>query len=210
MKYFLAGPYAVALNAKSGSSSMCLAIIKRWHSAIYQSLVTGAYPVGKTMYNVPWHGICPSSKTPDTPVVVMVRDPVERFLSGVTYLNIDLAEAIDSLSNGTMVSTNRGSINVATNIHFWHQHRACRGETHLFRFPQHVAEAQVLLDLEEFPHTNAGSSAKPTLTPEQRDVVEQHYAIDMGLYAAIVQPNTIQQHPVPPVDGGNALEEDDE
>lgn len=198
MIYFLAGPFVVPLNAKAGSSSLSLAIIQRWHPTVYQSIVDAHYPAGKTMHDVRWHPLCPYTKTPTVPVVLGVRDPVERFRSGVAYFDLDVDAAIDSLLNGTEIVRERRTLVLSNDVHFRHQYKCGRGSTHLFRFPDHLAEMCQLLDLTTIPTDNVTPRPKPTLTSAQRAAVEQHYAMDMALYADITQPNTIAEFDAEP------------
>lgn len=191
MIYFLAGPFVVPLNAKAGSSSLSLAIIQRWHPVVYQSIVDAHYPDGKTMHDVRWHALCPYTKTPVVPVVLGVRDPVERFRSGVAYVNVDVDAAIDSLLHGTAIAKPRRTLMLSTDVHFKHQYQAGYGTTHLFRFSEHLEQMCELLDLNAVPTDNVTPRPKPTLTASQRQAVENYYSMDMALYADITQPNTI-------------------
>ena len=197
MTYFDAGQFMVPLNAKAGSSSMVIAIIKRWHPAIYHSMATGHYPEGKTLHDVQWHSLCPELKQATRPVVIGIRNPIDRFCSGVAHFNVTVEMALDSLLNGTVISKPRRTLVFQNDIHFAPQIKTCRGETHLFRFPEHVNEMAELLDLEEFPQVNIASRPKPVLTIEETTLVADHYAEDMDLYQSITHPNTIRWFPVP-------------
>ncbi len=187
----------VPLNAKAGSSSMVIAIIKRWHPVVYQSIVNGHYPEGKTLQHVQWHSLCPQRTQPFRPVVIGIRNPIDRFCSGVAHFNVTVEMALNSLLNGAVIQTPRRNFVFSKDIHFAKQINNCRGETHLFRFPEHVNEMAELLDLDEFPECNIAVRPKPVLTEEEKTLVADHYAEDMDLYQSISQPNSIRVFPEP-------------
>ena len=102
MYYYTTPNYSVALNAKVGSSTMARLIIKQFYPKEHQKISYARFPNGITENQKQWHWMCPGSTTPDKPIVLMVRNPVDRFLTACQQINIkpeDIDKAIDSLLN---------------------------------------------------------------------------------------------------------------
>ena len=100
MYYFNTPNYSVALNAKVGSSSMARAIIAQFQPRQDWLIRTAAFPPGVTADDRQWHGLVQGSQNPKNPVVLLVRDPVNRFVSACQQINIkpsDIQNAIDSI-----------------------------------------------------------------------------------------------------------------
>lgn len=212
MKYFDAINYSIALNAKVGSSSTAISIIRTFYPALYGKISSAAYPANRSMDTMQWHGLCPGGRTPTNPVVLLVREPVDRFLSGVAYMNLDLDTAMDSLVNGTPIQMRRRTMPIIRNIHFRPQVDLGWGDTHLFRFPTHIDQFVQFVGLDEFPVRNTTPQPKPTPSTEQLAAIREVYAADIDMYDEIVSPNTIRAFPVPeiPEYPGMPLQEDDE
>jgi hypothetical protein len=204
MRYFITPNYCVPLNAKCGSSSLCRRIIATYYPEVEGRLQRAHYPPGLNADKIQPHRFVPDIETPDRPVAMLVREPLERFLSGVAYLNIDLDDAIDSLLNGTSVPASKrdvqGTVRVNTNVHFAKQSKMPYGETHLFRFPDHIPEIAALLGLGAIPELNVTPSPKPAATEAQRQAILDYYADDVVLYESITHPNTVVMAPVSPPD----------
>jgi hypothetical protein len=102
MYYYTTPNYSVALNAKVGSSTMARLIIKEFYPKEHQKIVYARFPNGITETQKQWHWMCPGSITPDKPIVLMVRNPVDRFITACQQIAIkfeDVDKAIDSLLN---------------------------------------------------------------------------------------------------------------
>jgi hypothetical protein len=195
MRYFITPNYCVPLNAKCGSSSLCRRIIAVYYQETDNKLQHAHYPAGFNADKIQPHSFVPDTDLPDRPVAMLVREPLDRFLSGVSYLNIELEAAIDSLINGTETQASRGnkqkSIRVNKNIHFSPQSQMPYGETHLFRFPDHIQEFAELLGINPMPQLNITPKSKPAVTDEQRTIILSHYSSDVELYNIITQPNMV-------------------
>lgn len=96
MYYFDTPEYSVALNAKVGSSSLARAIIRRYCPTQEWLINTAVYPPGQSENTHQWHWMCPGRTTPNKPVVLLVRDPVDRFASACQQIGITDAE-VDSV-----------------------------------------------------------------------------------------------------------------
>jgi hypothetical protein len=100
MYYYSTPDYSVALNAKVGSSTMARLIIKQFYPKEHQKINYARFPNGITENQKQWHWMCPGSTTPDKPIVLLVRNPLDRFLTACQQINIkpeDIDKAIDSL-----------------------------------------------------------------------------------------------------------------
>jgi hypothetical protein len=110
MYYYDTPNYSVALNAKVGSSSMARAIIRQFQPKQDWLIRTAAFPAGVTAEDRQWHWMAKGVRTPDKPVVLLVRDPVDRFISAMQQIGLkrkDVAQAIASLVNDTPITRER-------------------------------------------------------------------------------------------------------
>ena len=195
MRYFITPNYCVPLNAKCASSSLCRRIIAAYYPEIERKLQQAHYPPGLDANKIQLHRFLPDTPSPDRPVAMLVREPLDRFLSGIAYLNINLEAAIDSLVNCTETQISKGnrqrSICVGTNVHFAHQSKMPYGDTHLFRFPVHLPDFALLLGIGPVPQLNITPRPKPAVSADQVAVILAHYTDDVALYASITQPGVV-------------------
>lgn len=209
--YFRTPNYSVALNAKVGSSSMARAIIKRFQPKQDWLVSTAAYPAGKSAESRQWHWMCNSERSPSKPVVLLVREPVDRFVSAMQQVGLkkaDVDAALDSLEKDTpvesMLTRKRPAKAVARmrrrgvkparggrlrdDVHFAHQHKYASGPTKCFRFPAHLPQAAELVGLQgPLPKANEAKREKPKLTQAQEARVRAYYAADQALFDATTQ-----------------------
>lgn len=190
MTYFITPEFSVALNTKVGSSSLALAILKSHYPAIWKQIESAQYPPGLGPDDIRWHTRCPRELEPSKPVLLPVRDPVERFLSACAQVNINddnLDAALDSLESGEpMVGRvgRRALQSIQENEHFTFQYLLQWGETHLYLFPDHIDALGEKAGLAT-PLPSINESAlrpKPKLLAAQRLRVEDYYAKDIELY----------------------------
>lgn len=105
MYYYTTPNYSVALNAKVGSSTMARLIIKQFYPKEHKKITYARFPNGITENQKQWHWMCPGSQTPDKPIVLMVRNPIDRFVTACQQIAIkheDIDKAIDSLLNDSV------------------------------------------------------------------------------------------------------------
>jgi hypothetical protein len=110
MAYYNTPHYSVAINAKVGTSSMARAILREFQPEQGAQLQRAHFPRGKTVDDFLWHRKVNITRTATKPVVLLVRDPVLRFVSAMQQVglkNADVAQAIQSLVNDTPVEFNR-------------------------------------------------------------------------------------------------------
>ena len=232
MYYYTTPNYSVALNAKVGSSTMARLIIKQFYPKEHQKINYARFPNGITENQKQWHWMCPGSPTPDKPIVLMVRNPIDRFLTACQQINIkpeDIDKAIDSLVDDNAFLRTREDIEASNqlanlekinakkletrqnridqglpvrdfkrfgylrdDVHFLHQHKYAQKETYLFKFPDHLIECLSFIGINSEPILiNKAKRDKPTLSPDQRNLVENYYNKDIELFNSINQPGQL-------------------
>ena len=105
MYYYTTPEYSVALNAKVGSSSLARAIIRQFYPEQNQRILLTKTPPHILENDQQWHWLCPGTRIPTLPVVLFVRDPIERFISACQQVIVtqqDLDYAINSLLYDTL------------------------------------------------------------------------------------------------------------
>lgn len=241
MYYYNTPNYSVALNAKVGSSTMARLIIKQFYPKEHQKINYARFPNGITENQKQWHWMCPGSPEPDKPIVLMVRNPIDRFITACQQIAIkfeDVDKAINSLVNDspflrTVEENSMSLIGLPYNknsqlesiekrnskkleirqsridqglsvrdfkrfgylrddVHFLHQHEYIQGETYLFKFPDHLVECLSFIGINSGPILiNKAKRDKPTLSPDQRNLVENYYNKDIELFNSINQPGQL-------------------
>ena len=183
--YFITPNYSVALNAKVGSSTLSRAIIAAFHPEHEHLIQTAAYPNGKGPDNTQVHWLCPSEKEPSKPVVLLVREPVDRFRSAMAQVGLaDVDVALEALEQDGEIQFPRRKRRLREDVHFRHQHELLRGGT-AYRL-EDIDEAATLIGLPlPLPTINEASRPKPSLTPEQEARVLTYYAQDAALHASL-------------------------
>lgn len=104
MYYFETPNYSVSLNAKVASSTMARLIIKHFHPQIHKKITYARFPNGITENKKQWQWMCPGSRDPNKPIVLLVRNPVDRFITACQQIGINqnnVTRAIDSLIDDT-------------------------------------------------------------------------------------------------------------
>lgn len=187
-QYLITPDYLIADIGKVGSSSLYRAVLKAHYPDIKPPVIVGA-----DLSNRPDNGM--RSRAPriskeeiDRPVIVLVRDPVERFRSACAQLRVDdINGLLDKLETGG--AWRRKDRPTIENYHL----RPVQGYVpdddrvgvELFAFPEQLDEAASLAGLETpLPVVNDSESnnpPKPDLTDRQIERVLAIYAKDVGL-----------------------------
>jgi hypothetical protein len=188
---------AIALNFKVGSSSLSRAVIAAHHPELNAKLSDGTsvhYPDGKSADDTRWHGLCPKIDPSEREaLLLLVRDPVEKFRSACAETNISHVDAklTDLETNG-----------FTRDSHFWPQSRLIVDTTKLYLFPDHLDDLATDADLAlPLPDIDGGHGRpKPNLSPEQLARVQAIYADDIGLFNSITEPGQVHVVPEPPAE----------
>lgn len=183
-KYFIAGDKLLAFNAKCCTTSLVRQVIKTYHPEAEEIISNASYPEGITVDTAQHHRWCPARINPDRPVIVVIRDPVERFRSAMAQVGLTDADAIlQEFQDEAGNVTGRNGVKISGNIHFLKQTRF-EGDITYYRM-DNVNAAAAALGLETpLPHANEAAE-KPTLTAEQEAAVRAWYAEDQALWDSL-------------------------
>lgn len=196
MPYFVTPNYSIGLNTKVGSSSLSLAVIKAYQPDRWSMIENGAYPPGRGPEDFRFHPLAKKELTASKPVLLLVRDPIERFLSACAQVGINndnLNAALDSLESGEPMAGRNGpraNQSIKDNEHFTFQYMLQYGETYLYKFPDHLDALATKAGLSlPLPVINEASlRPKPTLLQAQELRVREYYARDIVLFDSITEP----------------------
>lgn len=184
--YYITPNHSVAINPKVCSSTLARAIIAAFHPEQERMIRQAAYPDGVGPDDVMVHWLCPKEKEPSKPVVLVVREPVSRFISAMAQMKLTDAESVlAALEAAAEYQLPRKKTVLANNPHFRHQHQLARRVSRLFRLNDFDAAATYIGLTLPLPVINEARNEKPTLTPEQEARALAYYAADKSLYEAI-------------------------
>jgi len=180
MRYLLANNVRFVPVAKSGSAMLAHAILKTHHRSDYDRVLSGLHkPASVELKDVFFQGICPYEDKPTAPVVIALREPIERFRSAAAFLasrgQVKTVDAwLDLVEQGK------------ADQHLEFQHKKVKEGFSLYKFPEHLDALKSVLELDETWVANASDpETKPDLTPEQIARIEAIYAADIELYNSI-------------------------
>lgn len=159
MLYFLTPSCSIIRNPRVASMATAQAIVQTF------------YPKESLSTPLDFYDAVPTSDEPEGKVYVLIRDPIERFISAVTVLELDLETAISGLGNG-----------LELNEHFAPQSNFIFDRA--FQYPAQVADFCAAIGVDALPLVNE-SQNKPVLTDEQLAILQAFYADDMRLYNGI-------------------------
>jgi len=209
MQYFVLPHCCIAFNAKVASSALASAIVRKHHPERLQKALDdyeknwsrfsdefkASLPESfQRMFRCDmndsvsfWQNLCTITRNPELPVLLLVRNPVDRFLSGVSYLSQDVDKLLTGLENDDKEYVLESlPMPIRKNTHFIKQSWLITGDTRLYRFPDQLQQFCRDADLEwPLPKVNEGRNVKPVLSSEQIDRIKAYYAEDVKLYNSI-------------------------
>jgi len=209
MQYFVLPHCCIAFNAKVASSALASAIVRKHHPERLQKALDdyeknwsqfsdefkASLPENfQRMFRCDmndsvsfWQNLCTITRNPELPVLLLVRNPVDRFLSGASYLGQDIDRLLTGLENDDMEYVLESlPINIRKNTHFIKQSWLITGDTKLYRFPDQLQQFCHDADLEwPLPKVNEGRNVKPVLTPEQISRIKAYYVEDVELWQSL-------------------------
>ena len=185
----------MALNAKVGTSTFARAIVKKYYPEIDELLINSAYPEGQNADTQQVQLRVPYRTNPDRPVVLLVRDPVERFRSAMAQVGLDdvdatLTELVEETGNYGSAGGLR-NVKLVENVHFVPQNVSndviMAGQSlHTFAFPDEIDAAAEFLGLDlPLITINEANGVKPDLTEAQVAAVREFYAADQALWESL-------------------------
>jgi hypothetical protein len=194
MFYQITPKYCFAVNPKVGCTSFSRAIVETHYPELFET----ARQNGVVPDNYPWILLSPLVTVPDRPVVLLVRNPVDRFISAICQTKLPAAVALDCLLNdGFYHFSNRSKpTRLREDEHFRPQSRLVTANTTVLLFPDQIQIAANLLQLGALPHLNQNLHGKPTLTAAQTSQVNYLYAADLELFqrTACVRDQAVQKN----------------
>lgn len=209
MQYFVLPHCCVAFNAKVASSALASAIVRKHHpdrleKALFEyekkwsqfsdefkaSLPEGFQRMFRSDMNDSisfWQNLCTITRNPELPVLLLVRNPVDRFLSGSSYLSQDIDKLLTGLEKDDEEYVLESlPIKITKNTHFIKQSWLIKGDTRLYRFPDQLEQFCLDAGLDwPLQRINEGKNVKPILTEEQIKRIESYYAEDVELFKSI-------------------------
>lgn len=143
--------------------------------AIAQAVMQTYYPLFTKNCLVPvdFYNICPITDTPKGTILLLVRDPVDRFLSALAGSEKDVNSAINDLTTAKL----------GANDHFAEQSQYAQVATNIFKYPDSLPDFLKAAGLSSpLPIVNETTVVKATLTPAQLIKVQQFYSNDNTLF----------------------------
>ena len=187
-KYFITPSYCVGINFKAGSSYLSRRIIKNFYPDIDNDIVCGGYPLIDDGKNG-WHFLCPSTDTPDKPVILMIRNPIDRFVSALDTLQINKSQVnsiLEVLEHGRSWPNQPHNRPLIEDVHFKPQHHLIYdNSTSIFRFPDNIYEVSTIIGMaKDIPIINMANN-KILLTQAQKIRIRKLYQIDWNIFESI-------------------------
>lgn len=161
MTKYIDGPtHSIAFNHKAGTMSICVAAAKAWWPDLLAGL--GSMPHLARF-------VVPKIEVPRNPVLVTIREPIDRFRSGCATLGITPDQAIARFDEP----------------HFIKQSSYLVEGARCFKFPDQIKEFAEIAGLGDIPQYKATLREKPLLTDEQLRKVREYYADDIKLFNSL-------------------------
>lgn len=176
MQYFVTEGYCVGVISKNGTNSFCEAQVRHSKPNAYEELKVADN-------DFTFRSMVEQTDKPDRPVVLMVRDPIERFISAVSMNNcaISIAEVIKDLQTGGEWSKHPL---YQRQSDFMTDARAHGMPVILFSFPRDIKLFCETLGFEyPLPHRNENKGEKAKLAKNIGSFLQEYYSDDITLYA---------------------------
>lgn len=180
-----------AYNAKVGCTSFSRAIISRYFPE-HEEEVAKFFSYNRS--GPISYMLAKKKKYATKPVVLLVRDPIDRFLSAINQVNIfDVDSAIDALERKSLykLTTMSKPVYLYQDIHFVKQSSLLSHVNHLFRFPDHIEHARDLLQIGQLELLNKSLKVKQVLNDDQIARINDLYKVDLELFNYIDHPGII-------------------
>jgi hypothetical protein len=209
MQYFVLPHCCIAFNAKVASSALASAIVRKYHpdrlekalseyekkwsqfsDEFKASLPESFQRMFRSDMNDSisfWQNLCTITRNPELPVLLLIRNPVDRFLSGASYLSQDIDKLLTALEKDDEEYVLESlPIKITKNTHFIKQSWLIKGDTRLYSFPEQLQQFCRDAGLEwPLQRVNEGKNIKPVLTERQIKRIEAYYAEDVELWKLI-------------------------
>jgi len=160
--------------SRVSSSAIIKACAQKWHQAELDAITVNLQP-GYELEEFTYKGIVPQTEEPTKPTVALMREPIDRILSGLAANNTTVEELIEGLESGEGW--------VASHPFFAAQN--LEGIDKVFKFPEEIEDFCKEVGLDSLPVVNESQNPKPELMPEEREFLENYYAPDIKFYNSL-------------------------
>lgn len=178
MQFFIGKNFCFPENAKTATNSLCYSIV---HND-YPELLEGLSDNDKDNPYL-WRSLVPQTETPNKPVVMLFREPVDRFISAASMNHglYDIEDIIKSLQaesgawhEGHLFKRQSDYISRA---------KALNLDVAIFKFPHQIDDFLHMVGYDSIPKLNeCNSLQKKLLTKSQVDFVNDYYAEDVAFF----------------------------
>jgi len=163
MEYFIGKTHCFSTNSKTAKHSVCKAILEKDYPEKLEGLeLSEGLP--------PYYGLVPSTDAPEKPILMLFREPIDRFISAAS-MNHGLNDIEESLAK-------LGEYPFDKQVDY-----IIEGQTTVFKFPEQLEQ---FCEAAGFPYPlekiNEATAGKKELTPEQLATVEQFFADDIAFF----------------------------
>jgi hypothetical protein len=189
--YIISPNYSIAMNAKVGSTTLSNVVVRQFYPELVSEVMYNVDTTKPNWEETPmWQVFCPKEYYPTKPVVLMVRDPIERFKSALNQTGIsNIDDAVTYIRENRQWQFPHLSDTHALrdNPHFRKQMSFIKSgiTTYLFKFPDHFAQAAafigITIDLPNLNHSNHNL----TLDNRQTNLLSNYYSEDITLFNSI-------------------------
>lgn len=156
--------------------SLAKAIVQKYYPELMAGVNTALPLEQRFLDDALWLSLAPQTETPDTPVMLLVRDPIDRFLSAMAmmpHLNVD-DTILELRQYGPL----------AKDPHFARQSDFSASK--FYQFPDQIEQLCNDAGLPcPLPVINEGVNEKPQLSDSQRRALEGYYAADIKLFSSV-------------------------
>lgn len=183
--YFVTPNYSVALNPKVASTTLARAIIAAFYPELEAKIQANNFPRAlRTRPAAVFHSLCPQEVQPTRPILLVVRDPVDRFRSAMAQLSLTDVEsvliALETNANWQLKAPQK----LTADPHFLRQHRLAGFGARVFRLENLDAAAELIGLSLPLLRINDARREKPVVSEPQAARILALYPRDKALYDA--------------------------
>jgi hypothetical protein len=181
--YYETPKYCIAHNPKVACTSFAHAIIKQFYPDINKKIEQNS-----SIFNGPTYILsCPKTQEPKKPIVCLIRNPIDRFISAINQTQINIETAIHCLLNDKeyhfpIYSKPR---KLKDDGHFREQSKIVTQDTHLFKFPEEIEIMANFIGITSKIENLNKSNIKLRLTKDQEKFIYDYYYKDFILYEKV-------------------------
>lgn len=157
-------------------TSLAKAVVEEFYPYLKDGVNTALPPSERFIDIFLWPALCPTVEKPEKPVVMLMRDPVERFISALAMLGMRVDEALVEMKKGK-------------SVYFIPQSSYIYGETSIYlmhQIEEFCEHAKLSFPL---PYLNKGFRRKPVLNDKQLKEVREFYKDDIAIIETLLEKN---------------------